>query len=405
MIQLRGVRSRRNTLTGDGHVVTGNDNFVAGVTNEVEGDGSQAHGEGATVRADRTTYFNQTATPDAETDNDTFRVDADTIKLNGDVEINGVPVSPSGVADGDKGDITVSSSGAVWTIDNAAVTEAKIGLSDNTTNDVDTTKHGFTPKAPNDTAKFLRGDGAWAVPTSNAAAVDPSSISGLVLWLKADVGVYNDAGSTLATDTQTVQQWNDQSGNNNHVSQATSGKRPTFRTNIHNSLAVVRFNAAHCMTLASFALTTFTALVVVRGSGTAGVIYEHGATVASNDGCLLYQDSSGAIQVRKSATTSSRNLSTGWGVTGQYVIAGQHYAGSHATHYPLTEAAPRYAATGTGNEPGSGSVTATLNIGARNDAASLAMTGDICELLFYTPAITLQNVRAVAQYLQQRWNV
>jgi hypothetical protein len=33
------------------------------------------------------------------------------------------------------------------------------------------------------------------------------------------------------------------------------------------------------------------------------------------------------------------------------------------------------------------------------------MTGDICELIFYTPAISLQNMRALAEYLQTRWDV
>jgi len=44
----------------------------------------------------------------------------------------------------------------------SAVVEADITLSDNTTNDVSTTKHGFVPKAPNLTTKFLRADGTWA---------------------------------------------------------------------------------------------------------------------------------------------------------------------------------------------------------------------------------------------------
>ncbi len=48
----------------------------------------------------------------------------------------------------------------------ALVTDANLTTSDITTNDVSTAKHGFAPKAPNDTAKFLRGDGTWAVPAS-----------------------------------------------------------------------------------------------------------------------------------------------------------------------------------------------------------------------------------------------
>jgi len=44
----------------------------------------------------------------------------------------------------------------------ASITEAMQVLADNTTNDVSIAKHGYVPKAPNDTAKFLRGDATWA---------------------------------------------------------------------------------------------------------------------------------------------------------------------------------------------------------------------------------------------------
>lgn len=43
----------------------------------------------------------------------------------------------------------------------SGITEAMQTLADNTTQDVTTSKHGYVPKAPNDTTKFLRGDGSW----------------------------------------------------------------------------------------------------------------------------------------------------------------------------------------------------------------------------------------------------
>lgn len=49
------------------------------------------------------------------------------------------------------------------------VAEANLTFTDITTNDVSITKHGFTPKAPNDTTKFLRGDATWAVPAGSAS--------------------------------------------------------------------------------------------------------------------------------------------------------------------------------------------------------------------------------------------
>lgn len=50
------------------------------------------------------------------------------------------------------------------------VKDSDLSTSDITTNDVTTSKHGFVPKAPNNTTTFLRGDATWAA----AASTPPS---------------------------------------------------------------------------------------------------------------------------------------------------------------------------------------------------------------------------------------
>lgn len=67
--------------------------------------------------------------------------------------------------------------------------------------------------------------------SSSSGITDPSNISGLLTWFKADTGVYKDLGSTAAADTELVEQWNDQSGNAYNAVQAVSGQRPKFIAN------------------------------------------------------------------------------------------------------------------------------------------------------------------------------
>lgn len=80
-------------------------------------------------------------------------VDADTLDTK---HASDFALAAKGVTNGDSHDHVGG--------DGAAIAEGALSLADVTTLDVSTTKHGFCPKAPNDTTKFLRGDGTWQVP-------------------------------------------------------------------------------------------------------------------------------------------------------------------------------------------------------------------------------------------------
>jgi len=93
--------------------------------------------------------------------------DADrTIALSGNLTVSSA-ATVAGTNTGDQtitltGDVTGTGTGSfAATIANGAVTEAKMTLADNATNDVSITKHGFMVKAPNDNTKVWKGDGLY----------------------------------------------------------------------------------------------------------------------------------------------------------------------------------------------------------------------------------------------------
>lgn len=72
--------------------------------------------------------------------------------------------------------------------------------------------------------------------------------SDLSFWIKADKGVTSSSGD--------ISQWNDQSGNGHHVSQAQSSQKPTLSTNALNGNPVVSFNSSVNQYLESSSFTS-----------------------------------------------------------------------------------------------------------------------------------------------------
>ena len=98
-----------------------------------------------------------------------------------------------------------------------------------------------------------------------SSAFTPASIAGLSAWYKAD------AGTSTTTDGAADSQWDDQSGNANHLSQATGAKQPVYKAAIQNGLPVLRHDNTDDGLFNSLAVpTTFSLFCVYSTNSTTG---------------------------------------------------------------------------------------------------------------------------------------
>ena len=105
---------------------------------------------------------------------------------------------------------------------------------------------------------------------NNWLGINPTTIPGLELSVKADTDVYSDNGSTLATNGGTVEEWKDLSGNNNNFTQANSNLRPTYVANSINGRPAIHTSASFNQNLLSpinLQNSPFTVMYVGREDG------------------------------------------------------------------------------------------------------------------------------------------
>ena len=225
----------------------------------------------------------------------------------------------------------------------------------------------------------------------------PDQVNDCVLWLRSD---------DLVTSGSNVTTWNNKANSNlNAVQTADATKQPTLVTNQINGHSAVRFDGTNdCLQVASFAIRgEFSAFLVVKQAATNKPLFiEHSANAGSgvNDGFYFYDNPTVNIdRARASALTPS---SITWAGTSWTYIT--YILPSAAQSYMVLKDGLSIGIDGGSNRAGNNnSATDTLNIGSRNNGASLATSADFAEIILYNRPLYHFEISCLHNYLKARY--
>lgn len=234
---------------------------------------------------------------------------------------------------------------------------------------------------------------------TTVATVDPSTLSGLVVWLDAsqDDANFNN-GDAVGTATNY--------GSGGNFTQSTTAKKPTFTTGALNGLAAYKFDAGDCLVSSStIGLSTFSAFVVFRATGH-GFIYEQSAASDVSDGSSLYSDFAQARVRRTQISQRGTNPAGYGGDLNQWRVMAQEYNGTHETHRLWIDGAFVFIAgtSGAGPTASTSTITDTINVGCRNNG-SFFLNGYIAEFMIYTPRLSSADADRVKKYLRYKYEL
>jgi hypothetical protein len=229
--------------------------------------------------------------------------------------------------------------------------------------------------------------------TGGAAPFAPDDLTDLALWLAAD-------DITGLVDLDPVAQWNDGSTNAYHVSMATVGARPTYRTNQKNSLPAVDFDGGDWLERASVRLTnatdgTSTAFVVMKPdsvTGTRLVVNLDGG--AGNRGPQMVRQEAADIQIVNNRSVISD-------AAGATMSIGSWYLAETIQNTGSVEAL----VGGTGNGSTAGALgtadVQVVRVGSYN--GNFLFDGMIAEVVIYARALSGTERTDVRTYLTDKW--
>lgn len=228
-------------------------------------------------------------------------------------------------------------------------------------------------------------------------------------WIKADSYVYTDVGLTLATNGQSIAQWNDNSGNNKNFGENSVGQQPTFVTNAINGFPVARFDGNNDrlsnLTITSgntaniFAVVKYTSLPssnpgIFQGSPT-GLLLSTGAADKSVGMWVSNANQPWGRGIQSNNTSINIPTSITTSVNNNYIIENQ-YNGSAINQYV------NLATSGSITYNGTLKSWTEFSIGRQGGET---WAGDIAEVIAFNTSINLAQRNIVSNYLSSKYNI
>ncbi len=228
--------------------------------------------------------------------------------------------------------------------------------------------------------------------SGGGAAFSPLSLAP-VLWLKANVGLFQDVAGTIpaVADADPVGLWKDQSGSVNNLSQSTDANRPTLKLAIQNGNAVIRFDAVNdFLSFTGITLSgNFSIFVVCKQTGDNGIFGKGPASSAPQ----FRIGPSSANKLNTNDGTNDNLSSTLGTAQGSWSIL------------ELVDTATVMAYYQGGTAYGTGTFLAgqIINeLGCLSGSSNL-FNGDMGEVIVYPTALSAANRILVEVYLKARW--
>lgn len=237
---------------------------------------------------------------------------------------------------------------------------------------------------------------------SGSSPFNSATISGLKLWLKSDVGVFQVFNTLVPSvnNGDPVGKWRDQSGNVNDLLQPTAGSRPTYRTNAINGRPAIRGDGTDDSLTKSFTLDQpFHVFMVAKLLGITQYDSFFSGAQGTDAVMLLTNDGSIGSGIPTASTSYFMYMDLP-GPTKDVFVAPPTYIIECQYNGASSKMSLNNGAYSTGNVGGNTAAGFTLFTDAEN---AYHQNSDIGEVLVYNRILSAGEIATAQAYLNGRW--